>query len=155
MPNNSELITGLFGALGAILSILGGFWAGRGKTRQEYRKEVAFEVWKVRKEEYTKLMGIMSLLSLYPSNAKQLQKKDLQAMSEAFREWYFGGGGLFLSPLSKSFYMSAQKSIDEVVTDQKVPDAILEEAYYDIRNELSKLRSSMVEDLLDQSKKIS
>ena len=105
-----------------------------------------------RKNAYLVIWGKMRLLPKWP-RASGITYDDLRKLSEEFREWYFDGGGMYLSTGAMDAYKAVQDTIAGVVGGNKRGPIKPEEydAVYDaVRDKCSAFRTALTNDLLSR-----
>lgn len=162
MPWDS-LLAGATG--GAAIFIVFGVLFGQGlitsliklidtRTRQiELRSELLLKAMdgydqrlsQTRETRYLELWALTAPLPKWPRN-DALTFGRLDELTRELRDWYFGGGGLYLSQEARNVYGEAQGAICALLGppgDTKVPT----EAYDSIQQALSRLRTTLTADL--------
>jgi hypothetical protein len=100
---------------------------------------------KTREAQYLELWALTAPLPKWPRN-RELSFGRLEQLTCDLRDWYFGGGGLYLSQEAREVYGAAQGIIGGHLgpeSEAKVPD----EAYDSIQQSLSRLRTTLTKDL--------
>ncbi len=111
----NAIITGLIGlASGAILAYLGAILKFRKELEAEYDKDLRNK----RIEVYKELWSQLQLLARY-DRPKPLNRKTLEKLTVAMREWYFETGGLFLSEESRKAYFDLKQGIKDILENSK------------------------------------
>lgn len=98
-----------------------------------------------RETRYLELWALTAPLPQWPRN-EGLTYGRLEKLTRELRDWYFGGGGLYLSKDARRVYGAAQEKICAALGprgDAEVPEAV----YDSIRKALSRLRSRLTADL--------
>lgn len=98
-----------------------------------------------REARYLELWALTKPVAKWPRN-DALNYGDLGRLTRALRDWYFRGGGLYLSQEARDVYTIAQEAIGTRLgppDEAKVPD----EEYDAIQRALSQLRSALTADL--------
>ena len=134
------LVGAAVAALGALIQSL---LSAREKIDESLREE--------RVRQYRVLWEKTGLLPLWP-RAEHVTYARLSRMSTDFRDWYFHGGGLFLSTRARKAYGKAQEAIAAVLEAQGGDrDAALSAPDYDaLQQRLSALRTELTGDLLSR-----
>ncbi|MBI5667400.1 MAG: hypothetical protein HZC41_05270 [Chloroflexi bacterium] len=102
-----------------------------------------------RVNDYTALWKITRLLPLYPK-ATDVTYARLKQMSETLRDWYFDGGGLFMTRAAKDSYFALQQTIKLILDQlsQDMTDIISDKDYMDVRDKCSALRTALTQELI-------
>lgn len=86
---------------------------------------------------------LTKLLPKWPRNDR-LTGKDLRGFSEDLRDWYFGGGGMFLSHESVKAYKNLQNELTGYLTGQEdLAKPLLIPDYDRVRDFCSALRTEL------------
>jgi hypothetical protein len=109
-----------------------------------------------RAKYYQLLWQLMGVFPLWPRPNK-VTYEELNVFSEAMRDWYFSGGGMYLSKEAREAYEEMQgktiavilKSIPEAEWHKALPDGE-NQHYQQIQKKLSALRTHMTNDLLSR-----
>lgn len=170
-----EALVGIAGgsAFVALLLVLGGYLAkavfDRGMARSlELHKTLLTQDTEARKislaqasafdtdlrqrriPEYTKLWALTRLLPKWP-RSENVTGHDLHAFTEALRDWYFSGGGMFLSAESFKAYSGLQDCLAEFLAGQSGPVKPITPPEYDrIRQYCSALRTELTADIVSR-----
>jgi hypothetical protein len=143
----SELATlALSGVVGAVT----GFLAALLRSALDVRVKIDQELRDVRTPLYKELWHEMKIVPLWPRN-ENLKYGDLQALSGRFRDWYFEGGGIYLSRPSQRRYRELQELLRSLA-DQP-PERGVDpggKAYRNVQRRCSALRTAMTDDLLSR-----
>lgn len=132
------------GLLGLIVGYLGAVL----KTRLEVSAQVDQQLRTARAEQYKAMWAMTAVLPKWPRR-QDATFADLQALREGLRDWYFGGGGLYLSRSSFQRYSQLQDALGTL--DFSKPQEMLPSGTYDgIREKCSALRSGLTDDLLSR-----
>lgn len=115
----------------------------------DYKLMVYEELWKKRFDAYRQVFQISSALPLYPEPAR-LTHEELKEVSEKMRNWYFEGGGLLLSNITRDIYFDVQKSIKTVLKASAPGKFVSDDEYETVRNNLSALRTEFSNDLMSR-----
>jgi hypothetical protein len=145
---NGLLSVFLGGIGGALVAAFAAWWqnvvAARIKVDQELRGQ--------REASYLDLWKLTRLLPKYP-RADDVTYAALQALSEAMREWYFDGAGIYLSSEARRAYGKAQEAIQLALGRAASPGAHLADTDYDtLQAALSALRTELTSDLLSRQR---
>ena len=100
---------------------------------------------KTREAQYLELWALTAPVPKWPRN-RELSFGRLEQLTCDLRDWYFGGGGLYLSQEAREVYGAAQGAIGSQLGPEsavKVPD----EVYDSIQQSLSRLRTTLTRDL--------
>ncbi|TGX56134.1 hypothetical protein E5A73_03275 [Sphingomonas gei] len=100
---------------------------------------------KTREARYLELWTLTAPIPKWPRNPG-LTFARLEKLSRELRDWYFAGGGLYLSQEARKVYGGAQKAICRRLGprgDAEVPDQV----YDAIQQALSRLRTTLTNDL--------
>jgi hypothetical protein len=100
---------------------------------------------KTREARYLELWALTAPLPKWPRN-HALTFSRLEKLSRELRDWYFAGGGLYLSQDARKVYGAAQKAICKrlgPLGNAEVPDQI----YDSVQQALSRLRTTLTADL--------
>lgn len=98
-----------------------------------------------RETRYLELWALTAPLPKWPRN-EGLTYGRLEKLTRELRDWYFGGGGLYLSKDAREIYGAAQEKICAALGprgDAEVPKPV----YDSIRDALSLLRTRLTADL--------
>ncbi|HSU15018.1 hypothetical protein [Longimicrobium sp.] len=100
--------------------------------------------------EYTELWSLTQLLPRWP-RADNVTGQDLRSLSESLRDWYFSGGGMFLSAESFKAYGDLQDRLVEFLDDHSDLVKPISGPDYDrIRQYCSTLRSELTADIVSR-----
>lgn len=136
----------------SIVSFLIGSVAGvMLKNWFDYKLMVYEELWKKRFDAYKVVFQISSALPLYPESVI-LSAEELKEVSEKLRDWYFDGGGMLLSNVSRDAYFDVQESIKNILKDGKQNEFISSVDYDAVRNKFSTLRTEFSNDLMSRKR---
>jgi len=108
---------------------------------RELRSDVDLELRRSRAEPYMELWRVTRCLPLWP-RAADVTREDMTALSCNLREWYFNGGGMWLSAESRRAYEVLQTRLQDFA-GKRGPLA----EYDEIRVLCSQLRSDLTADL--------
>jgi hypothetical protein len=139
----SAFVGGLGGAVVAIVGAWVQGWIGaRIKVDEGLRAK--------REVSYLDLWRLTSLLPEWP-RADNVTYGKLGELSRAMREWYFQGGGLYLSRQSRNRYGNVQEALQPLLA--KPADAVIAPAEYNGLQKLcSRLRTELTSDLLSRER---
>ena len=138
-----EIVAGLIGAAAtAILAILNRYLTSK--------TQVAEEVREARLDCYPPLWKLTSLVSVWPRSDPS--SEDLRALHLALRRWYYTDGGLYMSENARDRYGEVQKLLALMVAGsasrpQAAAPGVSDDAYPDLQDTCSALRSALTEDL--------
>lgn len=97
-----------------------------------------------RGEVYRDLWRLTGLFSSYPR--RTIARENLQRLHEELRDWYFAGGGMYLSVEARDAYIAAQEMLRDVLAAS--PDAPLPaETVATLSTALSRVRTELTIDL--------
>jgi hypothetical protein len=103
-----------------------------------------------RETSYLELWKLTSLLPEWP-RADDVTYAKLGELSRAMRDWYFNGGGLYLSRQARTAYGKVQDGLEPLLG--KPGDAPIATAEYDRLQKLcSRLRTELTSDLLSRER---
>jgi hypothetical protein len=128
------------GVVSLVVSILGSALSYRAKVDEGLRD--------TRLALYRVLWKQTELLPKWPRRTDVTYEK-LRDLSEKFRDWYFGDGGIFLSGAARNSYERLQDTIGGILklhADGTVTDS----DYDEVRLRCSDLRSRLTDDLLSR-----
>ena len=138
------------GAVGAVVAAVGTFWqswvAAQVKLDEGLREK--------REAGYLKLWQLTGILPLWPR--ADVTYAELDDRSRAMKDWYFAGGGLYLSTEARTAYGVAQKALQAAI--EAAPDGDpgrrVETPVYDrLQAALSALRTELTGDLLSRERR--
>jgi hypothetical protein len=110
--------------------------------------EIDIDLRERRITHYTELWLETSILPKWP-RANDVTYERLHTFSMSLRDWYFKGGGMFLSYSSSLAYRVLQDLLTSIL--DKHPAGLISEEHYDqIRDLCSKLRTELTNDLLSR-----
>ena len=121
----NELIAGLVSA--AITAVIT-YLATVAKVRLDLSAEYDRELRSKRLDAYKELWKRMEPLARFSQTPLSYRK--VRDTSEDMRDWYFGGGGLFLSQASRKPYFDLKETLQQIIDDaelQKEEDRPLED----------------------------
>jgi hypothetical protein len=100
---------------------------------------------KAREAEYLALWALTAPVPKWPRNP-ELSFARLRQLTCDLRDWYFGGGGLYLSQEAREAYGAAQATIGGQLAPEG--EALVPDDIYDaIQQALSRLRTTLTSDL--------
>ena len=144
--DTADVLKAILGIVtGAIGTYLGLYWKIKKELVAQYDRDLRAE----RVKHYNDLWEATELLAKY-SPPEPITRLALEQLSKSLREWYFRGGGMFLSDRARDNYFLLQDSIVEALTRTvaKEPDAFpLPEDVKAIRRHSSRLRTVITMDL--------
>jgi hypothetical protein len=124
------VITGAFGILSGVLASYLTFRNNVRLSNLEFRNDLKAEYDKdlrnERIEAYQGLWHLFQYLGRYDL-PEALTAELLKKLSEEMRDWYFGGGGLYLSEQSRTTYFKLKEDIKNILdnTEEDRWDALL------------------------------
>jgi hypothetical protein len=105
--DSADLLKALLGLVtGALGTYFGLYWKIREELVAKYDQELRAE----RVKQYTLLWHATEPLAKYSAPAP-VTVASLHQLAIALRQWYFGGGGMFLSDRARDAYFALQDSI--------------------------------------------
>ncbi|MBI1259675.1 MAG: hypothetical protein GC204_19585 [Chloroflexi bacterium] len=140
--------------IGAIVGGIISFLLAERKFQQELLGRLDESTSKDRMEAYKILWGLTGLLPRFPPS-ETVTYADLKRLSNKFRAWYFGEGGIYLTETSKKAYFDVQELLLKLANDheaQQTQMTILDSAqetgdYWTVYNYLRTLRNHLTEDV--------
>jgi hypothetical protein len=138
----SAFVGGLGGVFGGVVVAWAQGWIGaRVKIDEGLRAK--------REASYRELWQLTRLLPEWP-RADDVTHGKLGELSRAMRDWYFDGGGLYLSQPARDAYGEVQRALQPLLHK---PDGVIAPAEYDALQELcSRLRRELTTDLLSRER---
>jgi hypothetical protein len=137
-------------ALSGVVGAVTGFLAAFLRSALDVRVKVDDQLRRVRTPVYRKLWRETRIVPLWPPN-EALTYGELQRLSERFREWYFEGGGIYLSRATQRRYQAVQRLLRSLAANDEGkrvdPDS---EDYEALQAACSALRTAMTDDLLSR-----
>jgi hypothetical protein len=134
------------GAVGAVVAAVGTFWqswvAAKVKVDESLRGK--------REKDYVALWQLTGILPAWPKAA--VTYAELDDRSRALRDWYFAGGGIYLSVEARAAYGAAQQALRAAIEAAADPAAQLEGDYDRLQAALSALRTELTRDLLSRER---
>jgi hypothetical protein len=118
------------------------------KKQLELAGDIDLDLRERRKNAYGEIWGKMKLLPKWP-RAVGVRYEDLSKLRETFRDWYFDGGGMYLSTHARDAFGQVQDAIEEVVGEKK-SGPIKPEEYEAVRAKCSAFRTAITDDLLSR-----
>ena len=140
------VVPALVGAAVATLgAVIQSFLSAREKIDESLREE--------RIKQYRLLWEKSGLIPLWP-RADNVTYARLAKLTAEFRDWYFRGGGIFLSAKARDAYGKAQEAMDAVLAAHRQDrDLPLSTPDYDgVQERLSALRTELTRDLLSRKR---
>ena len=136
------------GAGGAVVAATASFWqswlSASAKVDETLRER--------RDKDYLALWQLTGILPKWPK--ARVSYLEIDARTQALRDWYFGGGGLYLSSEARAAYGAAQKALCAAVESAKNPALELGTKDYDrLQEVLSALRTELTRDLLSRERR--
>jgi hypothetical protein len=110
--DSADIFKALLGLVtGALGTYFGLYWKIREELVAKYDQELRAE----RVKQYTSLWHATEPLAKYAAPGP-VTVASLHLLATALRQWYFGGGGMFLSDRARDAYFALQDSIAAVST---------------------------------------
>ena len=136
------------GSVGAVVAAVGAFWqswvGAKVKVDEALRER--------RENDYRELWKHTGILPKWPK--ARVTYLEIDARTQTLRDWYFGGGGLYLSAEARAAYGAAQKALCAAVEGAKNPALELGAKDYDrLQEVLSALRTELTRDLLSRERR--
>jgi hypothetical protein len=121
------------------------------KKMLELKSEIDLDLRNRREKPYRELWNKTRLLPKWPRSDDVTYEK-LDSFRKELRDWYFDGGGIYLSSDSMDAYKHLQDTISDVlkVEESRTTQTIRPKEYDDIRERCSELRSQMTNDLVSR-----
>ena len=139
----------LIGALvGAALGVIATYVAAVVKYRQDVRRDYDKQL---RAERLPPFTALWKLTEMFPKYGRTgaVHFGDLERFAVCLRDWYFDGGGMYLSNDGRDAYFALHEAIKQhrqpeaTATDEVIPGPVYEE----IRSACSSVRTALVGDL--------
>lgn len=145
MNHDHDLLTALVAAAGGII---GGIIVTYLKFRKDLESKYDIELRASRIVEYRSLWKCTGRFPKY-GRPEKVTFETVQTMIGELRDWYFNGGGLFLTDDGRDAYFALQELLKTTVEDAKLPaQSDLPPAIYEaIRECGSSLRTKLVRDV--------
>ncbi len=139
----SALVGGLVGAVVAAVGTWLQSWIGaKIKIDEGLRAK--------READYLKLWTLTGLIPKYP-RAEDVTHAELDRLSRDMRDWYFDGGGLYLSRQARKAYGDVQDGLQPMI--RNAADARIGDEEYDLlQARCSRLRTELTSDLLSRER---
>jgi hypothetical protein len=120
---NTIVVAVITGGFGILSGVLASYLKFRNDLKAEYDKDLRNE----RIEAYQGLWHLLQYLGRYDL-PEALTAELLKKLSEEMRDWYFGGGGLYLSEQSRTTYFKLKQVIKNILdnTEEDRWDALLD-----------------------------
>jgi hypothetical protein len=134
------LVALITGAVALITGIVSGVLGPGLKLRNELKAQYDKELRTARIEAYRGLWQLQKDLAKHDL-PEPLTPQRLKDLSEEMREWYFGGGGLYLSGDSREMYFALKDHIQMIVSEKS--EAGLEKVPLDPRSTDNVLESAI------------
>ena len=156
---DSKVLAALITALGTIISVVIGVLVYRRQKLHDHHAAVNMEAWKERNTEYRKLIKCLEIVPCWPTRINSLTRYDLFKCSESLKEWYYAGGGLFLSTQSMEKYKDVQKILTKISkspadNEREAQSGLIPMEYNDVHQAMSALRSDLTKDLLSRERNL-
>ena len=136
-------------AAGAMAAWLGSVWKERIARIESASIQIDLDLRLRRIDAYKPLWELTALLPRWPRNT-DVTYEQLLELTEAFRKWYFAGGGMYLSQTAhKQGYYPLQQELERVLGQRKTGKVSHEspDDYGTIRERCSILRSHLAADV--------
>jgi hypothetical protein len=143
--NIEPLVTTVLGLIsGAVLT----YWAGVVKRRQDLEAEYDKSLRAHRLEVYKELWKHLRVLARY-DRPKPLVFSTFHELTISMRDWYFDGGGLYLSEEARKAYFALKDTIQQILQNSKYEnDEPLDPADCDaVLGQASILRARLTKDV--------
>ena len=144
----TELITIVVSAaVGAVVAYLGAIW----QTRLEARRFIHESIHENRVRLYPNAWEITGELPLRPITKAQTYKS-VTTLAIKLRDWYYSGGGMYLSGEARRAYSACQDTLYEI-TERCADDVKLSDVDYEkARKACSFFRTWLTRDILSRSR---
>lgn len=137
------------GAVGAVVAAIGTFWQSWVSTRVRVDEALRER----READYLTLWKLTGILPKWPK--ARVTYGEIDQQTQALRDWYFSGGGLYLSTEARTTYGAAQKALCSAVETAQTPELELAPKDYDrLQESLSALRTELTRDLLSRERRV-
>ncbi len=117
--NTVTLVVALAGLFGTVLAALVSYRQGVLKVTQDLQIEYDKDLRNRRINHYNELWKILFPLGKYPE-PRRLSHEQLESLGQAIEQWYFTGGGLFLSERTREHFSDLQDGLR--ITLEKMDD---------------------------------
>ena len=134
-------------AIGALVS----FVVASLTAAAQSRTKVDDSIRERRTKDYQELWRLTVEVPKWPRAS--LTKAQLVSLSSKLKDWYFSGGGMYLSAVSARVYKKLQETITDV-TSKATTDAIADDQYDRVQRASSALRTELTNDLLSRSQSL-
>jgi hypothetical protein len=105
--NTIAIVVALIGMVGVVATAIVSYRQGQLKVTQDLQIEYDKDLRARRINSYTELWKYMRPLAKYPV-PESLSYDQVGSLALSFTQWYFSGGGLFLSALARDHYFDLQ-----------------------------------------------
>ncbi len=140
----------LVGLISGLISAILTYFSTRSKIRLDLAAEYEKELRKDRLAAYQKLWPQLKPLARY-SAAAPVNYQTIKSTSEAMRDWYFDGDGIYLTRESRQPYFKLKEFMQQIIDDKKLVNAkdeeIDRELLAPILQQSSLLRASLTDDI--------
>lgn len=119
----------------------------RYRKQLEFSSDIDIHLREQRISMYTELWKKTELLPKWPRSPNVTYMK-LTEFSKGLRDWYFQGGGMYLSEDAKDSYNDLQETITD--TAQRRSGNIIDDDYDRIQSKCSALRTEITNDILSR-----
>ena len=143
-----SLWTAFIGGLGgAVITAFAAFWQNwvAAGTRIDEGLRAT------RQDSYKALWALTGAIPKWPRRP-ELRYRELGALSEAMRDWYFAGGGMYLSRRARAAYGAAQDEIQAALGGGEAEAALGDRHYDAVQEAGSRLRTELTSDLLSRER---
>jgi hypothetical protein len=135
-----------FALVSAGIAVASGFISAALNSWLQGRAEVSSELREARTKLYPVVWKHTNVVSQWPWTAATFA--DLERLQLTLRDWYYGGGGLYLSESSRARYGEVQELIAAHVRGAETASAQLPDPVYEaIEKTCSSFRTALTEDL--------
>lgn len=112
----------------------------------ELEKEIDIDLRAKREARYLELWRIGASVSKMPRN-RDLTWSDLVDMHNHLRDWYFDGGGMYLSGQARAGYGELQQCLGRHLESGDHRSVLGDDVYDDVQQRFSALRTELTKDL--------
>ena len=140
----------LVGLISGLISALVTYFSTRSKIRLDLAAEYEKELRQERLVAYKKLWLTFKPLARY-SPETPVNYQVIKSTSEAMRDWYFDGDGIYLTKESREPYFKLKEFMQKIIDDKKLASAKDEEIDRNLLAPIlqhgSLLRTSLTDDI--------